>query len=222
MYSKKEEFTNTIQFLIGERIENLEASSYKTIEDLANLFQVKNDKVGWKSLHFLNIYYKIKSKVEDLTSIENIGSTADLNTLLSKTQRLELIEYLNENKIKVPEFERPATLERLVYLFPVFAVMGTMLVCTYFITKHDYSGWIYSFGLIGLALSALFLVTTASLRTKFKEATLVEFAKLTYTIKYKSYAGTPHTTEQLIRFLTDEFEVEYGTRFSLQEIIPEN
>ena len=222
MYSKKEEFTNTIQFLIGVRIENLEASSYKTIEDLAKLFQAKNDKVGWKALPFLNIYYTLKSKIEDLTSTENIRSTVDVNKLLSKTQKLELIAYLTKNEIKVPEFERPSKLETLVYLFPVPAILGTLLVCTFFITKHGYSGWIYLFGLIGLVVSILLLVATAPLRTKFKEDTLVEFAKLTYTIKYKTYVDTPHNSEQLIRFLTDEFEVEYGKRFLLNEIIPEN
>jgi VIT1/CCC1 family predicted Fe2+/Mn2+ transporter len=222
MYSKKEDFTNTIQFLIGERIESLEANSYSTIEELAKLFQDRNDKLQWKALSFLNIFYIIKSKVESLTSAKDLKSTANINKLLSKTQKTELIAYLKENEIKPPEFERAAPFETLVYLFPVPAILGTMLVCTYYITKHDYSGWIYLFGLVGLALSILLLIGTAPLKTKFKEDNLVDYAKLTYTVKHKVYCQNPNTKEQLIQFLTDELEVAYGKRFMPTEMIPEN
>lgn len=222
MDSRKEEFTNTIQFLIGERIENLEANSYSTIEELSQLFQAKSDSLNWKSLHFLNIYYTLKSKIEGLTSKENIRSTTNINKALTKIQKSEFINYLNENEIKPPEFERPATLEKLVYLFPVPAVLGTMLVCTYYITKHDYSGWIYLLGLVGVTVSVLLIVLTAPLKNRFKTDNLLDYAKLTYTIKHKVYCKQPNTKAQLIEFLTDELEVEYGKRFSSTETIPEN
>jgi hypothetical protein len=222
MYSKKEDFTNTIQFLIGERIESLEANSYSTIEELAKLFQDRNDKLKWKALSFLNIFYLIKSKVERLTSTENLKSSANINKLLSKSQKMELMAYLKENKIKPPELERPAPFENLIYLFPIPSILGTMLVCTYYITKHDYSGWIYLLGLIGLALSMLLLIGTAPLKNRFKEDNLVDYAKLTYTIKHKVYCQNPNTKEQLIQFLTDELEVAYGKRFLPTEMIPEN
>lgn len=222
MYSKKEDFTNTIQFLIGERIENLEASSYSTVEELAEQFQVRNDKLQWKALHFLNIYYVLKEKVESLTSVKKVQSTVNINKVLNKSQKAELMSYLKENDIKPPELERPSPFESLVYLFPVPAILGTMLVCTYYITKHDYSGWIYLLGLVGLVLSVLLVVGTAPLKNRFKENSLVDYAKLTYTIKHKAYCDKPNTKAQLIEFLTDELEVTYGKRFSPTEIIPEN
>lgn len=222
MYSKKEDFTNTIQFLIGERIEDLEASSYVNVEELATLFQERSDKLAWKSLHFLPIYNLLKSKVESLTGQTEIKSTLDLNKALNKSQTTELVAYLNENSIKVPEFERPSPLESVVYIFPVPAILGTMLVCTYYITKHDYSGWIYLSGIVGVVLSVLFIKLTAPFKTNFKEDSLVEYAKLIYTLKHKDYVGSPNTRGQLIDFLTNELEVAYGKRFSPTEVIPEN
>jgi len=222
MYSKKEEFTNTIQFLIGERIEDLEASSYSNIEELAQLFQIKNDKLSWKSLHFLNIYYLLKSKIEELVPEGNIKSTTNINKVLSKTQKHELVDYLNNQHIKTPEFERSSPLEKLVYIFPVPAILGTMLICTYYITKYDYSGWVYLFGLVGIGMSVLLLALTVPFRNKFKEDRLVEYAKLIYTIKHKVHVKTPNTRAQLVLFLTNELEVTFGKRFSLTETIPEN
>jgi len=222
MYSKKEEFTNTIQFLIGERIEDLEASSYSNIEELTQLFQIKNDKLSWKSLHFLNIYYLLKSKIEELISEKNIKSTTNINKVLGKTQKIELVDYLNTKHIKPPEFERLSPLDNLVYIFPLPAILGTMLICTYYITKYDYSGWIYLFGLVGLGMSMLLLVLTVPFKNRFKEDSLVEYAKLTYTIKHKKYVNTPNTHAQLVLFLTDELEVQFGKRFSPTETIPEN
>jgi len=222
MYSKKEEFTNTIQFLIGERIEDLEASSYSNIEELALLFQTKNDKLSWNSLHFLNIYYTLKSKIEELISEKNIKSTTNINKILSKTQKHELVDYLNTQHIKTPEFERPSPLKNLVYIFPVPAILGTMLICTYYITKYDYSGWVYLFGLVGVVMSILLFVLTIPLRNTFKEDRLVEYAKLIYTIKHKVHVKTPNTHSQLVLFLTNELEVEFGKRFSPTETIPEN
>jgi len=222
MHSKKDEFTNTIQFLIGQRIEDLEASSYSNIDELAQLFQIKNDKLSWKPLHFLNIYYSLKLKIEELSSEENIKSTTNINKVLSKTQQHELVDYLNKQQIKVPEFERSSPLENLVYIFPVPAILGTMLICTYYITKYDYSGWVYLFGLVGIVMSVLLLVLTIPLRNRFKEDRLVEYAKLIYTIKHKVFVETPNTHAQLILFLTDELEVEFEKRFSPTETIPEN
>ena len=221
MDSKKEEFTNTIQFLIGQRIENLEAKSYNTVKELATLLQTENDKKNWKPLHFLSIFYKIKEKIEQLTS-NKVKSTTNINQLLNKTQKEELSKYLIESNIKTTELMRPSTLNTIVFLFPVPAIMGTMLICTYFITKHDYSGWIYLSGLVGIALSLTLFLVTAPLRTHFKEDYLVDYAKLTYTIKQKDYCKIPNTTVQLIQFITDELEVVFGQRFSETESIPEN
>jgi len=222
MYSKKEEFTDTIQFLIGERIESLEASSYDTIDELAHIFQTKNDKLKWKSLPFLNIYYTLKTKIEELTSKKNISPTTNINKALTKAQKNELMIFLKENQIKLPEFERTSPFENLVYLFPIPAIIGTMLVCTYYITKHDYSGWIYLFGIVGMSLSLLLVLATIPLRNRFKEDSLVDYAKMVYTLKYKSYVKTPNTKTQLIQFLTDVAELEFGKRFTTTETIPEN
>ena len=222
MYSKKEEFTNTIQFIIGERIENLEASSYNNIEDLAALFQAKSDKTHWKSMHYFPIYYILKTKVQELLGKENVLASINLNAELNQSQKIELMNHLKDNKIKVPELTRPALLEKLIYLFPLAAVMGTLLICTYYITKYDITGWIYLFGLLGLILSVLLIVLTKPLRNQLKENSLIEFAKLTYAIKHKDHVKNANTKKQLIDFLTNEVEVAFGKRFTPTETIPEN
>lgn len=222
MYSKKEEFTNTIQFLIGERIEDLESSSYTTIEELSELFQAKSNKTSWKSLHFLVIFYKLKSKIEELTSTKSILSSTDLNLVLNKAQKDELVDFMKVNQIRPPEFERPPMIERIVFLFPVPAILGTMLICTYYITKYDYSGWLYLLGLVGVVLSALLIILTAPFRNKFKSSTLVDYAKLTYTIGHKKHVETSNSKAQLLQFLTDELENEFGKRLTPTETIPEN
>lgn len=221
MFSKKEEFTNSIQFKIGERIEDLKPSDYGTIEELGDLFQQKNDEFNWKTLHFLSLYYPIKEKIEAITTKE-IHSETDLNSLLNGKEKEELIEFLKSQKIDPIEMSRPKIVNQIVFLFPVLGILGSMLISTYLITAKDYSGWIYLSGLIGIILSLGLFKITEKLKVQFKPNTLLGYVKSTYVVRYKTISRKPHTRQQLIQFLLDELEMIYDKRFDATETIPEN
>ena len=221
MYSKKDDFTNTIQFIIGVRQESLESKSYQTINDLAEIIQHRNDEQKWKPLHFLNTYYLIKNKVEDLIS-SPIKSSSNLNEILSKSQRFELMSYLKENNIKPTELTRPKTINQIVFMLPPALIMGALLISTYLITAKDFTGWIYLSGLVAIVISVGLMMLTTKLKTKFIEDNLVEYAKLTYTTRHKSLVDIKNTKAQLIQFLTDEVENEFGKKLSPTDIIPES
>ena len=55
-------------------------------------------------------------------------------------------------------------------------------------------------GFVGLVLSILLLMGAVPKKTKFKENNLVDYAKLTYTIKYKVYCQNSNTKKQFIQF----------------------
>ena len=220
MFSKKEEFTNIIQYKIGERIDDLKSTDYDSIDDLANLFERKNDAFNWKTLHFLNIYYVLKENIETLTS-QSINSETDLNALLNKKQKKEVIELLKRKDIKPIELSRPSLINKVVFLFPIISILGAMLMSTYLITAKDYSGWIYLSGLLGIVLSLGLFKITSNLKTQFSPNTLLDFAKSTYVIRYKKLSQTPNTKEQLLNFLLEELELVYHKKYSSTESIPE-
>lgn len=220
MFSKKEDFTNIIQFKIGERIDDLQSKDYDCIDDLANLFQKKNDEFNWKPLHFLNTYYFIKAQVEKLTS-KSISSETDLNDILDGKQKKELLVILKNNNILPIEMARPKFINQIVFLFPVAAIMGSMLISTYLITAKDYSGWVYLSGLIGILLSIGLFKITSKAKKQFKPSSLLEYVKSTYVIRHKTLSKASNTKEQLIMFLLDELELVYKKKFSSTESIPE-
>jgi len=221
MFSKKEDFTNNIQYKIGLRIDDLKPSDFKSIDDLSKMFQAKNNESTWKPLHFLNVYYFFKTIIENITK-QNIYSNTNLNDCLNKSQQKEFIDLLEKNNIKPIEFSRPQTINKIVFLFPIITIMGSLLLSTYLITAKDFSGWIYLSGLIGLILSAVLFKITAHLKTKFNPETLLNYAKSTYVVRHKSLVKNKYTSQQLSDFMLNELCLEYKKEFSSSDSIPEN
>jgi len=221
MFSKKENFTNNIQYKIGLRIDDLKPSDFNSVDDLCDMFQAKNNESIWKPLHFLNVFYLFINTIENITN-QTIQANTNLNACLNKSQQKEFINALKKNDIKPIEFSRPKTIKQIVFLFPSIAIIGSLLISTYLITAKDYSGWVYLSGLIGLILSAVLFKITAHLKTKFSPETVLEYAKSTYVIRHKTLVKNEHTPKQLKDFVLSELCLTYKKEFSSSDSIPEN
>lgn len=221
MFSKKEDFTNTIQFEIGIRFDDLNAFSYKTINDLAELFINKDKKAKWKSLNFLNLYYQAKQFLEEKTN-KTINSDTNLNDVLNKTSKQEFISLLNENQIKPIEFFRPNGLDNILGWFPLFGILGPMLISTYLVTKLDMTGWWYLSGLVGVGIWLLLIVLTKGLKKRFNPSTFLDYIKSTYVIRYKTLSKVKLNEDLVKQFIKDELYKTYHINFSDEQEIPLN
>ena len=221
MFSKKEDFTNSIQSKIGLRIEDLSSKDYNSIQDLAQLFEAKNKDSNWKPLHFLNTLSLMKKSLESITE-QSIDSQTNLNTTLNKSQKQEFLNALQSNNIKPIELSRPKTIHQFVFIFPALSIMGSMLLSTYLITAKDYSGWVYLSGLVSIILSLGLFKLTAGLKVYFKPDTLFEYAKSTYVVRHKQLIKNEITTSLITDFLLEELQHFYKKDFSKTDSIPEN
>lgn len=221
MFSKKEDFTNTIQYKIGIRFDDLNAGSYKSVNDLAQLFINKDKSVKWKSLNYLDLYYKAKDFLEKTTH-KKINSETNLNDLLDKTSKQQFVEFLKSNQIKPIEFFRPNTLNNILTWFPIVGILGPMLIATYLVTKHELTGWWYLKGLAGLIIWLLLIFVTKSTRTRFNPATFLDYIKSTYVIRYKTLSNVPLNEGLVKQFIKDELYKTYQKDFNDEEEIPEN
>ncbi len=219
MFSKKEDFTNTIQYKIGLRFDDLHAESYNSINDLADIFINKDAKAKWKSLNFLNLYYQAKAFLEKETN-QTINSNTNLNDLLSKNQKQAFISFLNQNQIKPIEFLRPDGMNNLLAWFPVFGILAPMLVSTYLVTKLDITGWVYLSGLVGVGIWLILINLTKPLKTKFNPPTFLDYIKSTYVIRYKTLSQTDINPELVKQFINDELQLVYNKSFLFEENIP--
>lgn len=221
MFSKKEEFTNNIQYSVGQRIEDLTSKSYSTLNELADLFIQENKNSKWKSLNFLHSYYAIKEIAEKMSG-KAVNADTDLNDLFDIKQKKEFVEALKAINISPIAFSRPPVLNKIVYLYPVVSILGTMLFSTYLIVGKDMTGWVYLSGLFGLISSWALFKVTAPTTWHFRPATLLEYAKSTYVVRYQSLSQKEFTKSQLTDFLIDGAKKVYQTTFETEQVIPEN
>jgi hypothetical protein len=221
MFSKKDDFTNDIQYKLGERIDGLDSTSYSTINDLCEIFEQQNNTQPWNGLSFLNYYFQLKKIVETKLS-ESVDSTFDLNSKLTKQQKEELLIELNKLEIKPIELSRSPKINLFISLFTLASILGTMLISTLLITVKGYSGWTYLSGLIGLVLSVLLFKLTAKSKHNFLSGNILQYAKSTYVIRHKTLSKTTHQREDLIAFINEELNIVFGKTFKVDELIPEN
>ena len=221
MFSKKIDFTDDIQYKLGERIEDLKPEDYRTANNLVEFFEIINQKSKWKYLHFLNTYYLIKQKIEDITK-HKVNSNSNLNNILNHTQKDELETLLLQNNIKPIERKRPDSIHNLIFLLLPVLVLAPMLISTYLITAKGYTGWIYLSGLVGLIISVIFIKLTKGLKKQMSPKSLLEYAKSTYVVRHKTLINKAHTKAQLTQFICDELEVVFNTKFEGDTIIPDN
>ena len=221
MFSKKEDFTNTIQYKIGIRFDDLHADSYKNVNELAQLFINKDKSAKWKSLNFLTLYYKAKVFLEDITN-KKINSETNLNEILDKTSKHQFIDFLIDNKTKPIELFRPQGLNNGLAWFPLFGILGPMLVSTYLVTKLDMTGWWYLSGLVGLGIWILLIVSTKGSRTKFNPDTFLDYIKSTYVIRYKILSSNDFNEDLVKQFIKDELKAVYQVDFTDNQDIPLN
>jgi hypothetical protein len=221
MFSKKEDFTNTIQYKIGIRFDDLHENSYNTVDELAQLFINKDKSAKWKSLNFLNLYYQAKHFIEDKTN-KTINTNTNLNDVLDRTTKQQFIDFLIENNIKPIEFFRPNGINNILAWFPVFGILGPMLISTYLVTKLDMSGWWYLSGLVGIGIWLFLIVSTRGTRKKFNPNSLLDYIKSTYVIRYKTLSQVDLNKDLVRQFIKDELKTIYKIDFSDNQKIPLN
>jgi hypothetical protein len=221
MFSKKEDFTNTIQYKIGIRFDDLYENSYNTVNELAQLFINKDKSAKWKSLNYLNLYYKAKHFIEENTN-KTINTDTNLNNVLNKKTKKLFIDFLYENKIKPIELFRPNGINNILAWFPVFGILGPMLISTYLVTKLDMTGWWYLSGLVGVGIWLFLIVLTKSTRNKFNPDTLLDYIKSTYVIRYKTLSKVDLNEDLVRQFIKDELKTIYQANFSDVQKIPLN
>ncbi len=219
MFSKKEDFTNTIQYKIGLRFDDLHAESYQSINDLADIFINKDTKAKWKSLNFLNLYYQAKEFLEKETN-QTINSTTNLNELLNKEQKQAFISFLNHNQIKPIEFLRPDGINNMIAWFTIFGILVPMLLSTYLVTKLDITGWVYLSGLVGIVIWLIIINLTKPLKTKFNPPTFLDYIKSTYVIRYKTLNQNSLNPQLVKQFINNELQLIYNKSFNFEEKIP--
>jgi len=221
MFSKKEDFTNSIQYKIGIRFDDLHAESYKSVDDLAELFINKDKSAKWKSLKFLNFYYQSNDFLEKLTH-KKITSDSNLNDVLDKNSKLKFIDFIKQNNIQPIEFSRPNGLNNIIGWFPIFGILGPMLVSTYLVTKLDMSGWWYLSGLVGVLIWLFIIQITKNLKNKFAPENFLDYIKSTYVIRYKTLSKTAVNNDFVKQFIKDELKSFFQTDFDDNQEIPLN
>lgn len=218
MFSKKEDFINEIQFKIGDRFYDTESVDLNSPADFIDLFKKRNDKNTWKGLNFLPIYYSLKSRLNTL-GFKDTTSNFDLNSL-NKSQKTDLLDFIKKEIGQPLLLKRPSIINLFVYLFPLFGILGSMLISTYLITVKDYSGWIYVSGLIGFGLSYFFFESTKTLRTVFSPSTILDYSKSFYVVNHKQLKND-YELKMLESFILEELELLYGKSFQLNDKLPD-
>jgi len=219
MFSKKEDFTNTIQYKLGIRFDDLTSKSYQNINELADFFIEKNKTSKWKTLNFLQTYYHHKSFLEEETN-QTLNSNTNLNQILNKHQKTNYFEFLKQHKISPIELSRPNYINTLIIWFPIIGVLGVMLISTYLITKKDWSGWTYLSGLVGIIIWLLIIHLSKPLKTKFNPELFLDYIKSTYVIRYKELSKKELSPQLVKQFIQDELLQLYNKTFSFEENIP--
>ncbi len=217
MFSKKEDFLNNLQYEIGDRFNDIENTELNTANDIVSILTQRNEKAPWKFLHFLPVYFFLKSKVEVLTD-QNISTDFNLNTLSTEHKR-ELRIAVEKEYGQSFEFRRPKLLRNFVFLFPVFGVLGALIVSTYMVTLKDASGWVFLSGLAGIILSLLFFTGTKNFKTKFYPDRLLDFSKSFYVINH-AFTPRQNSKQELENFILEALRERFDDSIGLSDSIP--
>jgi len=221
MFSKKIDFTDSIQYKLGERFDDLKESDYKTANDLVKLFDAKNKESKWKNLHFLNLYYFMKDGLESITG-SKLHSYSNLNDILNADQKIEFEILIKSKGIEPISKSRPSGIRSILFLLPAILILAPLLLSTYFITAKDFSGWLYLSALFGAIITFGFIFITKGLKKQFSPNTLLDYAKSTFVVRYKTLSQHKHSTQQLENFILDELNIEFDKSFEINSIIPDN
>jgi hypothetical protein len=218
MFTKKEEFTNTIQFKVGLRFDDLSAASYQNINELTEIFMKKDLLNKWKTLPFFNFYYDAKQYLENLLNTP-IDSEFNIEKRLNSEQKQNFITYITNKNIKPIVFFRPQGLVKLITFFPVIGILVPMLISTYLITAKDFSGWTYLSGLFGLIIWLLLISLTKGLKTHIYPEHFLDYLKSTYVIRYRTLSQEITDVEMVKKFIQEELAKIYGKEFGYDELI---
>ncbi|MGV6862154.1 MAG: hypothetical protein ACWA41_10300 [Putridiphycobacter sp.] len=221
MFSKKEEFTNSIQFRIGIRHDDLTTNSYTTINDLCDFFIQKNNESNWKTLPFLNLFFETEQYLKEELN-QDVNFDFNLNDKLDGNQKKAFLDFIESKNIKPIEQSRTNGLNNIIAWFPVFGILGPMLISTYLVTAKDITGWIYLSGLAGLMIWLALIKTTQLSRKRFNPEHLLDYIKSTYTIRYKTLSQNEVNPELVKQFISKELSAIYGKTFDYSEEIPTN
>jgi len=213
MLSKKEVFLNDLQFKIGDRTSNTDLA-FETAEDLSKFFISRHEKANWPFLNFLPVYFRIKQQLETIIG-KPVGSDFDLN-LLTSLEKVELNQFLSQEFKHPLALQRPKFIHTIIFIFPLFAVLGSLLVSTYLITALDYSGWTYLSALIGFILSFLLIQGSKGLKNRFSPSTLLEYCKSLFVIHNQTINTSP-TSDLVERFILDQAEISFNKRFKASD-----
>ena len=215
MFDRKEDFLNGLRFKIGDRSSEFDIR-VNSAKDLVEFYSLRHQKSLWPFLNFLPVYFKLKTHLEGLIG-SDVTTDFNLNSLIS-SDKAELDNFLGKEFGHHLEKKRPKSIELFVFIFPVFAILGALLVSTYLITVKEYSGWTYVSGLAGFLISLGLFRFTTGLKTKYHPETLVEFAKAFYVVHHQQIT-IEVTQQQIETFVLDELETYFKRPFDLEEEI---
>ncbi len=209
--NQKDYFLNQLQFKIGDRWDDLNPDTIKNVNDLKVFIKNRNSHSAWPFLHFLPFYFDLKEQVSKLVNQE-VSGNFNLNKL-NNTQKKELSNFIAKNYAPPLTMSRPALLQKIVFIFPALAVLGSLLISTYLITALDYSGLWYITALVGLVLSYLLFESTKGLKNHFKPASILDYSKAFLVVNHLHFSNE-FNEKQLESFILEELALFYKKDFT--------